>query len=348
MLKEPANLKENDELRFGSTKMVFTLLDENKVLQIEGRRPEELGYDGAASKMPQFVPTGEPADVPDPEPATAAAPAAATPFHAEPEPEEDEGPRRMADYGMGAGDEPIGEDDFNFEDLPEPVLPRRASRPEMPSNPARPEHAAPPSRPAQPAIPAAAGGSDQTAFIPTGMVSSPPPMMPIAADRAADGNEPTAAFNFNAGIGIPGMTPPSTVPPASTPMRAGVSWEDFAPNPTLAGNGSGPGSTETPAPAAAAPRRATAPAPAASATPAAMPPAQPSHSAAPSPAAAHSAAPVQRHVAAPETAMAEESENPQHMIEVWEKALLNKSPIVRRQAAKMLKKLTGKDYEIPQ
>lgn len=32
-------------------------------------------------------------------------------------------------------------------------------------------------------------------------------------------------------------------------------------------------------------------------------------------------------------------------IEIWEKALKNKSPIIRREAARMLKKLTGKDYE---
>ncbi|MCX7765551.1 MAG: FHA domain-containing protein [Candidatus Sumerlaeia bacterium] len=32
-------------------------------------------------------------------------------------------------------------------------------------------------------------------------------------------------------------------------------------------------------------------------------------------------------------------------IEMWEKALKNKSPIIRREAARMLKKLTGKDYE---
>ncbi len=32
-------------------------------------------------------------------------------------------------------------------------------------------------------------------------------------------------------------------------------------------------------------------------------------------------------------------------IEIWEKALKNKSPIIRREAVRMLKKLTGKDYE---
>lgn len=32
-------------------------------------------------------------------------------------------------------------------------------------------------------------------------------------------------------------------------------------------------------------------------------------------------------------------------IEIWEKALKNKSPVIRREAARQLKKLTGKDYE---
>ncbi|MBM3335317.1 hypothetical protein FJY63_11705, partial [Candidatus Sumerlaeota bacterium] len=32
-------------------------------------------------------------------------------------------------------------------------------------------------------------------------------------------------------------------------------------------------------------------------------------------------------------------------IRVWEEALRNKSPIIRKQAARMLKKLTGKDYD---
>jgi len=39
------------------------------------------------------------------------------------------------------------------------------------------------------------------------------------------------------------------------------------------------------------------------------------------------------------------SELPLDEIRLWEQALANKSPIIRRQAAKMLKKLTGKDYD---
>jgi hypothetical protein len=33
-------------------------------------------------------------------------------------------------------------------------------------------------------------------------------------------------------------------------------------------------------------------------------------------------------------------------IKLWETALENRSPVIRKQAAKMLKKLTGKDYEV--
>lgn len=40
-----------------------------------------------------------------------------------------------------------------------------------------------------------------------------------------------------------------------------------------------------------------------------------------------------------------EKSKPHNEIEIWEKALKNKSPIIRREAARMLKKLTGKDYE---
>jgi hypothetical protein len=33
-------------------------------------------------------------------------------------------------------------------------------------------------------------------------------------------------------------------------------------------------------------------------------------------------------------------------IEIWEAALKNASPAIRRQAARTLKKLTGRDYEV--
>ena len=33
-------------------------------------------------------------------------------------------------------------------------------------------------------------------------------------------------------------------------------------------------------------------------------------------------------------------------VALWETALQNRSPVIRRQAAKMLKKLTGRDYEV--
>ncbi len=36
----------------------------------------------------------------------------------------------------------------------------------------------------------------------------------------------------------------------------------------------------------------------------------------------------------------------QHEVALWESAVDNKSSIIRRQAARNLKKLTGRDYEI--
>lgn len=269
-VKEPVLLRENDELRFGSTKLVFAVHDENKILQIEGRKPEELGYDASAAQSPAFQP---PPSEPAMEPAAKGG-WSVPDYENEAAPEK---PASLASFGMGAGGGSVEE--LNFDDLPDPFAERDAVAMEAQLE--------------------SAGSVFEVAES-----TGPKPVQKRASEDAT-----------------PMPSAPSRNGGAIAPH--GAQWTDF--------------DEETPPPAPAAVRPASRPA----SRPAVAAPATASSPPAPAPvrAAAPATAP-----SAPEA----EGESPEKMVAVWEKALHNKSPLIRKQAAKMLKKMTGKDYEIPE
>jgi pSer/pThr/pTyr-binding forkhead associated (FHA) protein len=256
-VKEPTNLREGDEIRMGSTKLVFSVFDEKKQLQVEMRRPQELSYDESGDRMP---------------PPMAAAAAPSSPSHqvVRREPEAaTESPlppplprKRDVEQSLGSPDHitrdgvprppvPAAEDDdLNFEDLPEPTL--------MDTN-----------------IAAA---------------------MEKMRAQAANASAPQAAV-------APAVRPVAPPPASASPA---ASWQDF-------------GGAATPAPVSM-------PIPAAH--------------------AAAAAAPADASSPALDVSGSDDPDRMAKQIAMWEKALQNKSPLIRKQAAKMLKKLTGKDYEV--
>jgi pSer/pThr/pTyr-binding forkhead associated (FHA) protein len=260
-IKEAQPLRERDEIRFGSTRFRFSIFDEKKQLQIEGRKPQELGYSGPdVGSIP-----AEPPPLSDEQP-----------INATPDPDGNESlatsqfealePRDSSEY-LSAVEIPPPLDasppdsDIDFDRLPDPI--------------------------------------DENAVTGSGFLASD------AEDRIDKVFE--------------AQEDPTPEPDAKPLVDSGVAWVDYSvddidpePAPAVAS-----------APADASPQAAAAAASAGSSSVAAAP----SANGGAAPAGADGDEPLDKQVA------------------MWERALKNKSPVVRKHAAKMLKKLTGKTYD---
>jgi len=276
-VKEPVTLKDGDELRFGSTRFEFSVYDEKKKLQVELRRPQELGYDEssvAASVAAANAASARPAPASEPMINRAAAAAAATePPIAPPRPKAPSAPSQE-----------ISGAPLNFDDLPEPTMMNVDAA----------------------AMLAAAHAAQET----------PPP----AARQAA----PSFV-----------MTPSEPIPMAE-PGKPFATWQDFtasapAPQPARVVTPlPPPPPSNPPASASGTGSRRRIPASAPSAPLVSVPPPFAGPNMTPPPPTANDTPSDERTAS---------------QVAMWEKALQNKSPLIRKQAAKMLKKLTGRDYE---
>jgi len=300
LVKEPLSLRENDEVRIGSTKLVFGLFDENKMLQVEGRRPEELGYSPMAGYTPDSEIGEEPPDVgmPSPPPIPAAAPAA-SPVG---------GVASRSAFGMRSNDSK--DEELNFDELPEPeqfeALQPSAHRPKEVLEPTvQFTSSANNPRPATSAEMYRNDGLGSNPFAPRTISTQDRPAVNVPKTPAlvpTPAAAPPPASSQPAAADAPHHRVPQ---PEDRPLRQGVTWRDYE----------GMAAVAQAAKASAAINGNVAEAPRA---PAAVPAAVDSGGAG----------------------------GDDKMVKVWERALNNKDPLIRKQAVKMLKKLTGRDYEV--